>query len=179
MALVNCKECKKEVSNKAKTCPHCGVKNPAVRAKDTVIGLVAIVVAVTLVMQCMGGSEKGDKGKDEPAAKETAEQAAANEAACKADLQCWGDKHAIAASVACAREIEKLAKYSHKWTDGMMETKFPRFRWANKDHSAVTYIGDKIQFQNGFGAMQNHLYQCDYDPVAKLVLDVRASPGRL
>ena len=28
MAMTACRECDKEVSNKAKTCPHCGVKNP-------------------------------------------------------------------------------------------------------------------------------------------------------
>ena len=28
MALVNCKECGKQVSTTAKTCPHCGVDNP-------------------------------------------------------------------------------------------------------------------------------------------------------
>lgn len=26
MALINCKECNQEISNKAKKCPHCGVK---------------------------------------------------------------------------------------------------------------------------------------------------------
>lgn len=179
MALVKCKECKKEVSSKAKLCPHCGIKNPAVGAKETLVGLVVVVVGVVMLAQCMGGSNKGDADKVEATPKETPEQIAAKEAACRSDLQCWGDKHAIAAKIACAPEIEKLAKFSHKWTDGMMDTKFPRFRWANKDHTAVTYLGDKIQFQNGFGAMQNHFYQCDYDPVAKQVVGVRAAPGRL
>ena len=27
MALITCKECKKEFSNKVKKCPHCGIKN--------------------------------------------------------------------------------------------------------------------------------------------------------
>ncbi|SPR99535.1 zinc ribbon domain-containing protein [Cupriavidus taiwanensis] len=179
MALVKCKECKKEVSSKAKLCPHCGVKNPSVGTKETLVGLFVVLMGVVMLTQCMGGSKDGDAGKADAPSNETAEQIAAKEAACKSDLQCWGDKHVIAASVACAPEVEKLAKYSHKWTDGMMDTKFPRFRWANKDHSAVTYIGDKIQFQNGFGAMQNHLYHCDYDPLAKQVLNVRAAPGRL
>ena len=30
MALTNCKECKKEVSAEAKTCPYCGIDNPGV-----------------------------------------------------------------------------------------------------------------------------------------------------
>lgn len=28
MALVKCKECKKEISSKAELCPHCGYKPP-------------------------------------------------------------------------------------------------------------------------------------------------------
>ena len=28
MALTKCKECKKEVSDKAEYCPHCGIKKP-------------------------------------------------------------------------------------------------------------------------------------------------------
>lgn len=29
MALVSCRECSRDVSNEAKTCPHCGVSDPA------------------------------------------------------------------------------------------------------------------------------------------------------
>ncbi len=37
MAMTACHECGKEVSNKAKSCPHCGVKNPG-REKQKGIG---------------------------------------------------------------------------------------------------------------------------------------------
>lgn len=29
MAMKPCRECKEQVSTQAKTCPHCGTKNPA------------------------------------------------------------------------------------------------------------------------------------------------------
>ena len=32
MALIKCKECGSEVSDKAKTCPKCGISNPAIPA---------------------------------------------------------------------------------------------------------------------------------------------------
>ena len=32
MALIKCKECGSEVSNKAKTCPKCGISNPGIPA---------------------------------------------------------------------------------------------------------------------------------------------------
>lgn len=41
MAIRSCRECKKEVSDEAATCPHCGIAKPV--KKDT--SLVAIVLA--------------------------------------------------------------------------------------------------------------------------------------
>ncbi|MDT4864180.1 hypothetical protein FQZ97_989310 [compost metagenome] len=57
--------------------------------------------------------------------------------------------------------------------------KFPRFKWKDQPSGVITYIGDKIQFQNGFGALQNHTYACDYNTITAQVLEVRAQPGRL
>ena len=53
------------------------------------------------------------------------------------------------------------------------------FRWKNEDRGILTYIGDKIRFQNGFGAWQDMIYECDYDPSTKSAMDVRVRPGRL
>src|SRR6266852_4832337 len=113
-------------------------------------------------------------------ADETSKQnAAAKEARCKLDLQCWGDKHGVAASVYCKRDVERLGKYSSRWTDGALETKFSHFRWLDKERATLTFIGDKIEFQNGFGAYQNHIYEGDLDPATNKVVEVRARPGRL
>lgn len=57
--------------------------------------------------------------------------------------------------------------------------KFASFRWQGKEKSALSYVGDKVEFQNGFGAYQAMNYTCDYDPVHKRVLGVWAKPGRL
>ncbi len=102
-----------------------------------------------------------------------------SELICRHDLQCWGDKHSGSAGVYCKSDVEALAKYTSRWTDGWLEPKFSRFRWKNESTGSVTYIGDKIEFQNGFGAWQTHVYECDFDPLTKTVIDARASPGRL
>jgi hypothetical protein len=169
MALKKCKECGKEVSTNAKTCPHCGVKNPGVSAKDMIIGLLGLIFIGWLVTHC---------STDENDPKE-AQKAKIDDATCKLDLQCWGDKHNISAGVYCDDSVEKLAQYSARWTDGTFETKFSHFRWLNKEKGTLTFIGDKIEFQNGFGAYQTHVYECDFDPASNTVLDVRAFPGRL
>lgn len=47
MAMINCKECKQEVSSKAKVCPHCGVKEPGFGTSDkigsAVIGILFVL----------------------------------------------------------------------------------------------------------------------------------------
>ena len=107
------------------------------------------------------------------------EQKKSEEMACRASLQCWGDKHSLSASIYCPDLIERLGRYDHEWIDGWLGSKFSRFAWKNRKTGTVTYIGDQIKFQNGFGAWIQHTYQCDFDPVNKKVLDVRASAGRL
>ena len=58
MALAKCKECEKEVSTTAKVCPHCGIKNPTITTKDTVIGTFILIAIVFTLYQCtIGGSE--------------------------------------------------------------------------------------------------------------------------
>ena len=47
MALTTCKECKKEVSIQAKTCPYCGIDNPGMI--DTINRRVGVVVLALLV----------------------------------------------------------------------------------------------------------------------------------
>lgn len=180
MALSNCKECKKEVSTKAERCPHCGIKNPTTKSSDVLIGVAVLVVIVFIATKCSSSEPKAGAQVSAPqSAAEDKAAAAKQTAQCKSDLQCWGDRATIGAGVYCREHIERLAKYSSRWTDGTFEQKFSRFRWLNKDKGTLTMIGDKIQFQNGFGAYQNSVYECDFDPEANVVLDVRAQPGRL
>jgi len=44
MAITKCKECKKEVSSSAKVCPHCGIKDPGVGAKEAIWGFIIVLV---------------------------------------------------------------------------------------------------------------------------------------
>ncbi|MCK7579297.1 MAG: hypothetical protein MZV65_28575 [Chromatiales bacterium] len=104
---------------------------------------------------------------------------AAEEAQCRQDLQCWGDRKSFAAAVKCAPHIERLAKYSFEWTDGWLGSKMSQFRWKNRDRGVITYIGDKIKLQNGFGAWSPYNYACDFDTMSETVLGVRLAQGSL
>ena len=84
----------------------------------------------------------------------------------------------VAALVRCPRRVERLAQYTHRWTDGFLEPKFNHSR-STGNRNVVTYLGDRIEFQNGFGAWQPHIYECDLNVVTEQVVAVRARPGRL
>lgn len=55
MALKKCKECKKEVSSKAKTCPNCGVSKPCGSGNGLLLLIIGGIVAVFLI----SGVQKG------------------------------------------------------------------------------------------------------------------------
>jgi hypothetical protein len=172
MALKPCKSCKHQIDASAKTCPNCGVSNPGVGVKEQIAGVVFLVIIVFIALKtCSGGSE--EKGSS------TAQAPKVDEATCRKDLKCWAEEKLVSASVYCKAPVESLGKYKAKWTDGTFDMKFSRYRWKNQEQGIVTYIGDKIEYQNGFGAYQPHIYECDFNPATEKVLDVRASPGRL
>lgn len=112
---------------------------------------------------------------------EKATKAAAAELAdakCNMELSCIGNKLTTTAGIYCVAPVERLAKNSVQWTDGALEPKFSRFRWSDASQRSVTMVGDKAQFQNGFGAYINVVYECDINVETRKVEDVRVREGR-
>lgn len=180
MALVKCHECGKDVSTQAAACPNCGAPPRPLpqaatkrenKAKNVVSGIIGIVVIAGFVSMC-----STDK---KPTPSEPVASAPAKPVCAPDEIQCNGDNGIVAAGVYCKDPVERLAKHSVKWTDGTFETKFSRFRWKEKPGGTLTFIGDKAQFQNGFGAFTNVIYECDLAVDRKTVLDVRVREGRL
>lgn len=60
MALKPCRECKKEVSHEAKTCPHCGVENPAGGASKLVI-FGAVFIGLVVIGAISSSGDKDEK----------------------------------------------------------------------------------------------------------------------
>jgi hypothetical protein len=198
MAIVKGKECTKDVSSKAKLCPHCGVTPQnvwALRFKRIAIAFLVLTIGVVILAKNQAANDAELSAGEsvtaqpvpemqpapelKPAPAKTAEDIAAELLACKKDIKCWGDQYNIEAASYCAHHIERLANYSFEWTDGWLEPKLSHFRWHDIGLGSVTYIGDKIKFQNGYGAWQNMIYECDYNPENEQVIDVRAEPGRI
>ncbi len=101
------------------------------------------------------------------------------DADCRTDLQCWSAKHQVAATLACKPAIQRMAKYDYEWTDGFTTPVFKRLAWSDKKKSSITFYGDEIKMQNGFGNFLRHRYACKYDPIKKSVLDVSLEAGRI
>lgn len=179
MALIKCRECGTEISDQAAACIKCGAPvkpTKPIRQKGNMgcgtlilgaVGFVAVMVVIGVLSEV---SNKGDDAKSAPTA---------GNACQKDNLQCLGDKGVLVAGGYCRASIEALAKYSVKWTDGMFNPMFGRFRWQDQKSGIITYVGDKAEFQNGFGAYMPVIYECDMSSDNKTVLDVRVSEGRL
>ena len=96
---------------------------------------------------------------------------------CKQDLQCWGKRHEVSAKAPCIAGVEYILDRvtAYEWTDGLLESKFPRFIWkpGKKDEGILIYLGDSMKIQNTIGGWIPVRYECDYDPNIQKVLDIR------
>jgi hypothetical protein len=55
MALVPCRECGKEVSDQADSCPNCGIKTPSKKRRQIKLATTA-VTSLIIIMLLIGGS---------------------------------------------------------------------------------------------------------------------------
>ena len=70
-----------------------------------------------------------------------------------------------------------MAKYNHKWTNGILEPKFSRRKWFDADKLHISYSGDKITLQNGYDEWENQKYACVFDTLNNIVIKVGVLPG--
>lgn len=198
MALLTCPDCQGKVSDAAPTCPHCGrpmkaapVAPPRGKAvapaKQTsgcakvAAGFIGLIVLLVIIGNNSDkpAQDKAPTAQPASGAAPAPEPAKPSDADCAKDLHCAGEKHSIHASVYCKDKIEARAAHDVKWSDGMFSPSMSRYRWGNKDHTSITYIGDKVAFQNGFGAFTPMTYFCTVDVATDAILDVQVMEGRL
>lgn len=104
-------------------------------------------------------------------AKQGAEIAAAKaiEAACRQELECWADKHRIAASSLCLSYVRREATSEIKWNNEFLENKLKYAKFDGMGSGKLVYTGDKLMAQNTFGAWVRHRVECGYDPSTKMI----------
>jgi hypothetical protein len=156
-----------------------GWDNAAKMAQGRILGMSTQAELNEFARQARLDAETAERARERVAAQAKPKAKPKKDVACRQDLQCWGEKYIIEAGMYCEDSIERLAQYTHEWTDGFFDKKFSRWGWKDRQAGHLTYTGDKIKFQNGFGAWRPMVYQCDFDPSNNRVLAVRAEEGRL
>lgn len=194
MALLKCPDCGGNVSDSAPACPHCGRPMSAatpvppssppkavkpVKKNSGCATFLAGGIALVALYSVFGGHSGGSPSSASAAPPDPPKPPALSAAECAKDLSCVGEKHAIHASVYCKDKIEAHAAHDVKWSDGMLTPAMSRYRWGNKEHTAITYIGDKVAFQNGFGAFTPMTYFCTVDATTDAILKVEVIEGRI
>jgi hypothetical protein len=172
MAIKKCKECNIDISSKAKVCPHCGVTRPGISAASNAKGCLGLILFCLIFAAVMVSC-------DDKESKLSPESSKVSDIQCQHSLSCLADKHIIYAGAICQSPIQKISKYSYEWTDGFATPRFSHYRWVSQSKGIITYIGDEIKLQNGFGAWAHYTYECDFDTAKQSVIDVRATQGRI
>lgn len=92
------------------------------------------------------------------------------------DAAWLANKFDVESTMACKPAVERLAKFNFEWFDSWSEMKFPSFYTKTRGPGVFVVTGEKIKFQNGFGAWQIMKYECAYDAVNRRVVSADASP---
>jgi hypothetical protein len=157
-----------------------------------IVGLAITIFAIALVQVAnMTPEERRElderaseraEGRQERQRQEEAQKAskAVQKATCGGDIDCAAKRARSRAEPRCARLIEDSARYRYEWTDGL-GSKFFRAEWSHYDaytneygpKRIIEFRGNALRLENGFGAFQKVVYECDFDPVEGEVLAVR------
>jgi hypothetical protein len=169
MALVKCKEFGSEARSKPTKCVKYGA--PGVKQQTgagKIRGGLGILMVGSLISGCCVSTYGAKDGHD------PMNQA---QSCCKDDLQCLAEKAIVAADTYCKSPIERLATHAVRWTEAPSEMKFSYFRWTDQPGGAITYVGDKAEFQNDVGTYTPIIYQCALASDGQTVLAVSATAG--
>lgn len=96
---------------------------------------------------------------------------------CNKYIRCKAMQVIRDASARCKEPIEQLAAFSSQWKEPGADTIFHDYVWLDQGKGTITFLGNKVQFQNAGGANMPVAYECDFDPATGIVLDARARVG--
>ncbi len=142
----SCKVCKEGVAIRAKTCPHCGAKDPTITIKDQMVAITFLLLIVLLVSYCALGNE----GNESITSIEVN-----TEQQTKAPKQkLFGDK--IGATTFCQMHVKNALKSpgSAKFSWKIEIDTFPTENFTK--YHILSYVDS----QNSFGGLLRTYYKC-------------------
>ncbi len=116
-------------------------------------------------------------GRIEPTESGVASVKAMEEAVCLGNATCFADKFRVDAMTRCQTAIENQARYKFEWMDGWLlwtARAFDDIR-ADTGKKLIYLMGNRIKFQNGFGAFQRMQYVCVFNAASMKVEKVAVS----
>ncbi len=154
MALINCTECKNQISEKAALCPHCGAKVPKPSSIWRILQwLVIIFVIIPAVFALFTPDHSSDKpvAQQPPRSLTDAEKKSAREIADQAQKI----KALNTARFACELFVKKSLD-----DPGSAEFEDSDTFWAERGKNGVFHVQVKVRARNGFNALRNITVDC-------------------
>ena len=138
-------------------------------------GILALVTVVRIGHALAQYSREA--ASERAAAAEHAQQAAIRkEAECRRSATCWGDRHHVAAIIACKHRVAQEAKFTPRWPSGWLSIEFPVWEWRDQAAGTLVYAGS-VDLQNGFGAWAPYTVGCLFDPTSGRAIDLELIAG--
>ncbi len=172
--LKECRECKKQVSQFAKTCPNCGIANPAKpasffeRAKrdreknKNWINILAVILVAVIMVKCYS-DEPSKTHSDEttkPKTEKTAEQLETE--VIERQFSPWDGSH---------RNLYRYLKENVKDPDSLehIETRYKKNFDKNEKFNNTLSVTTKYRAKNSFGGYVVEFISADYDLDGNLI----------
>ena len=187
MALTRCPDCRKQVSDQAPACPHCGRPKSATTSAtekkkestaSTVLGVIVLTVVIGGVVSMCSSGDDAPSSASKAASAATSPPPEAVGPAVLQSAKALDEKYEITANSHCNVEaddyLRSIAKYDFKWDDtGFLDSKFTKYLANVVAPGVLTVVSDKAKLQNGFGAFQHIELFCDYDTQSQRVVRFR------
>lgn len=175
MALKPCRECKSMVSDEAKICPNCGIKNPIKKSAKWIWGAIGIVVMFFVFSPKNDGSNKKTITPEEQASIDYQQACSKNYKACKnnTDIINLNETVRTKSTVACQIAAEKVAVSEVDW-GGFTQPNFSAFRPGDSGLKGdrIVVIDDVAKYTNQFGAKMKRETICLFNLKTSEVEDI-------
>lgn len=160
MALTTCKECKKEVSEKAKKCPHCGINKPYIKKMDAKGTLFAVLVLGTCAVMISNieapPSQSQTKNQvtlsPEKITKETRKKSISSA------FSAWNGAH---------KALEKMIINAMNDPDS-----YEHIQTHYNDNGKTLYVSTEFRGRNAFGGMVKHMVKATVDTSTGEVIEI-------